>query len=146
MLRRAVAAGYHIGARATTGHYWAVVRGTEPPAPPPQAGAAPRQPPPAPQAPGFRRANDAEVADAMRTFARGVLTDMRWGGADAQRAVSLVALERVDGPRARSSLSERANLLAAPAPAPAGRPCLRCTLHNAPGARACVACRTPLRR
>ena len=69
LLRRAVAAGYHIGARATTGHYWAVVRGTEPPAPPPQAGAAPRQPPPAPQAPGFRRANDAEVADAMRTFA-----------------------------------------------------------------------------
>ena len=119
-----------------------MVRGSEGPAPPPPAGAAQR---PA-GALGFRRANDAECTDTMRTFIGGVPADVRWGGDDAARRVTLVVLERVDGRGARASLSERSNLLSPPAPAPPGRPCPRCTLLNGARARACAACRAVLPR
>ena len=123
-----------------------MVRGSEGPAPPPPAGAAPVQPPPAAGALGFRRANDAECTDTMRTFIGGVPADVRWGGGDAARCVTLVALERVDGRGARASLSERSNLLSPPAPAPPGRPCPRCTLLNGARARVCSACHQRLPR
>ena len=119
---RAVAAGYHLGDRANTGHYWALVRGTEP------GGAA-----------GFRRCNDAVTSGP--DLARG----MRWDDADAQRRVALVALERVDGAGVRASRSERLNALSPPQGAPVGLPCAACTLLNPVTARACAACRAPLR-
>ena len=92
---RAVAAGYHEGARTNTGHYWALVRGTEP-GPGAQL--------------GYRRCNDAVCTsgeDLDREAARG----LKWDDAAASRRVILVALERIDTQRVRKSLSERDNEL-----------------------------------
>ena len=89
---RAVAAGYHEGAHANTGHYWALVRGIEPTA---QL--------------GYRRCDDAVCTSGedLGREARG----LKWDDAAASRRVVLVALERVDTQRARKSLSERDNEL-----------------------------------
>ena len=70
---RAVAAGYHLGDRASTGHYWALVRGTEP------AGAA------AAASPGYRRCDDAAV-----TAGPGLARGMRWDDDDAHRDTVLI--------------------------------------------------------
>jgi len=91
---RAVAAGYHEGARANTGHYWALVRGIEP-------GHGAQL--------GYRRCNDAVCTSGedLGREARG----LKWDDAAASRRVILVALERVDAQRVRKSLSERDNEL-----------------------------------
>jgi len=99
---RAVAAGYHEGDRADTGHYWALVRGTEPARAAVQARL------------GYRRCNDAECTSDTR-----LTRDLRWDDASvvreaASRRVMIVALERVDTARARKSLSERENELGRP--------------------------------
>jgi len=127
---RAVAAGYHLGDRATTGHYWALVRGSEPAA----------------ACLGYRRCNDAVCTRSTtpcRRFEPGG-DSFRWDHADASRRVTLVALERVDGAGVRASLSERLNVLSEPTRPPAGRVCAACTLINATTAHACAACRAPL--
>eukprot|EP00662_Eupelagonemidae_sp_cell21_P047672 gene47672-14585_t len=91
---RAVAAGYHQGTRSTTGHYWALVRGTEPHAAGPavnkhvngrwwwsvMVGG------------GYRLCNDSECAAGP-----GIDPDRRWEGEAASRRVAIVVLERVDG-------------------------------------------------
>ncbi len=92
---RAVAAGYHEGERTSTGHYWALVRGTEP-----GHGAHP----------GYRRCNDAVCTSGgdLDRERRG----LKWDDPEASRRVIIVALERVDTQRVRKSLSERDNVLA----------------------------------
>ncbi len=125
---RAVAAGYHRGERATSGHYWAIVRGTEPHA----GGQA---------AEGMRLCNDAFVlAD--------IPADRCWTSAAAATRVTWVLLERV-GPGALDAPtpSLRLNSFMPPAAAPAAgvqRECAFCTLICPARAQTCPACRNPL--
>ena len=125
---RAVAAGYHQGQTSHTGHYWTLVRGTEPA----REGAAAQ--------PGYRRCDDSVCTSGLE-LARG----FQWEDAVASKRVALVALERVDGPLRRKSLSERVNELALSKRPSAGNTCPLCTFINTVTVRACVQCFTALK-
>ena len=123
---RAVAAGYHRGERTNDGHYWAIVRGTEP------GGGG-----------GYRCCNDRAVTSSFL----GSEAHRRWDAPEAEQRVALVALERVSGPGVAASRSEKLNRLGPVQAAPAGRECDRCTLVTEDAkAVVCGACTKPLPR
>eukprot|EP00660_Eupelagonema_oceanica_P011260 gene11260-5771_t len=118
---RAISAGYHQGDTPHDGHYWALVRGTEPP----------------PVGMTYRRINDACV-----TRADDLPASLRWESDVSARRVAFVVLERVSPTERRNaSHSESANRFAAPRASSWVCSDVACGHVNAAGCKLCARCR-----